>query len=184
MANESLNNFDFNTLTRYYSSEYNLLVSVGLCQGFELEEIKDVIHQLFLDFAQKKIDLHMVANPTAYIVTSFKRRLIDIHRNNTRRAEVEMTEYQDKFQESVEKMMELNEATHAIAARLLSAYEQLPDRCKKVIHLKYYIGLSNEEIMNRTGLSMRSIYNNLSEAIKLLRSVMTSPNSNKFGRIA
>jgi RNA polymerase sigma factor (sigma-70 family) len=184
VVNDAINTFDFNALSSFYNSEYNLLVSIGVYHGFDREQLKDVIHQLFLEFAEKKIDLHMVANPTSYIVTSFKRRLIDIHRYNAKRSTVDPDPYHDTVQESVEKIMEQSETTNGIAAQLRNVYEQLPERCKKVIFLKYYGGLSNDEIRKRTGLSMRSIYNNLSEGIKQMRSALTSQNGTNLGRIA
>lgn len=184
MADNTINTFDFNALSSFYSSEYNLLVSIGVYHGFDLDQVKDVIHQLFLDFAEKKIDLHMATSPTSFIVTSFKRRLIDIHRYNAKRSHLDAYTYHDTAQESVEKLLEQNETASGIAAQLLNAYEQLPERCKKVIFLKYYGGLSNDEIRKRTGLSMRSIYNNLSEGVKQMRMVLTSASSTNLGKIA
>jgi RNA polymerase sigma-70 factor (ECF subfamily) len=184
VANDAINTFDFNALSSFYSSEYNLLVSIGVYHGFDLDQVKDVIHQLFLDFAEKKIDLHMVTSPTSYIVTSFKRRLIDIHRYNSRRSNLDPYSYNDTAQESVERLLEQKETATGMAAQLLNAYEQLPERCKKVIFLKYYGGLSNDEIRKRTGLSLRSIYNNLSAGIRQMRTALTSPSSTNLGKIA
>lgn len=184
MNNDAAHNFDFNRLSCFYSSEYNLLVATGLYQGFELEQVRDVIHQLFLDFAEKKIDLDNLTHPRSYIVTSFKRRLIDLHRLNVKRAQGDAFIYRDLSERSVDRVLEENETTAEMTAQLVSAYEQLPERCKKVIFLKYYEGLNNKEIEIRTGLSMRSIYNNLSEGIKQLRHEVISRKSNKHGKIA
>jgi len=167
--NDAAHSFDFNRLSCFYSSEYNYLIAIGLYQGFELEQVKDIIHQLFLDFAEKKIDLDNISNPRAYVITSFKRRLIDYHRLSVKRINGDGLIYRELSELSVDKVIEENEISAVMASKLKKAYEQLPERCKKVIFLKYYEGLNNEEIMIRTGLSIRSIYNNLSEGIKQLR---------------
>ena len=169
MNNDAAHSFDFNRLSCFYSSEYNYLIAIGLYQGFELEQVKDIIHQLFLDFAEKKIDLDNISNPRAYVITSFKRRLIDYHRLSVKRINGDGLIYRELSELSVDKVIEENEISAVMASKLKKAYEQLPERCKKVIFLKYYEGLNNEEIMIRTGLSIRSIYNNLSEGIKQLR---------------
>ena len=183
MENDAAHSFDFNRLSCFYSSEYNYLITTGLYQGFELELLKDIIHQLFLDFAEKKIDLDHLTNPRAYIITSFKRRLVDHHRLNVKRINGDHFIYRELSELSIDKIIEENEISAEMAAKLKRAYEQLPERCKKVIFLKYYEGLNNEEIKIRTGLSIRSIYNNLSEGIKQLRGEVTEHN-NKQGKIA
>jgi RNA polymerase sigma factor (sigma-70 family) len=167
--NRAADSFDFNRLACFYRSEYNYLVATGLYRGFELEQVKDIIHQLFLDFAEKKIDLENIRNVRAYIVTSFKRRLIDSHRMNVKRINGDSLIYRELSELSIDKAIEENENSHEKASKLRKAYEKLPERCKKVIFLKYYEGLNNEEIKKRTGLSIRSIYNNLSEGTRQLR---------------
>lgn len=184
MTNDAINNSESSRLSRFYKSEYNYLVSAGLSHGFQLEQVKDVIHQLFLHLAEKKIDLDEIANPRSYILTAFKRKLIDIHRLNARRLLSDGFGGDEPTQRSADRVLEENETITRVAAELLRAYEQLPERCKKVIFLKYYGGLSNEEIKLRTGLSMRSIYNNISEGIKHLRHIMAPSDTSNFGKIA
>jgi RNA polymerase sigma-70 factor (ECF subfamily) len=67
-------------------------------------------------------------------------------------------------QDTIEKM----ETNTALIDAVREAYKKLPARCRKVIDLKYYQGLTTEEIALQTGLTKRSVYNNLFEGIKLL----------------
>lgn len=164
--------FDFNRLFGFYSSEYECLINTGFYHGLELEKVKDIIQQLFLDFAEKKIDLDAVSNPRSYIITSFKRRLTDYHRACQRKNDKEAFIYREMSELAIDRVIEENELSAEMVKRLKAAYDTLPERCRKVIFLKYYEGLGNEEIMSRTGLSARSVYNNLSEGIKMLRNKM------------
>ena len=173
MNNYATHIFDFNRLSCFYKSEFNYLIITGLYQGFALEEVKDIIQKLFLDFAEKKIDLDNISNPHSYIITSFNRRLIDLHRLRVKRTNRDRVIYRELSELSVDKVIEQNESSHEMASKLKRAYEQLPERCKKVISLKYYEGLNNEEIKIRTGLTIRSVYNNLSTGIKQLRKELT-----------
>jgi DNA-directed RNA polymerase specialized sigma24 family protein len=66
-------------------------------------------------------------------------------------------------------MMEEKESALLVTNNLNLIYEKLPGRLKKVIFLKFYEGLTNDQIMTQTGLSLRSVYNNLSEGIKMMR---------------
>jgi len=179
-----VHNFDFERLSCFYSSEYEGLIAIGLYQGCELEQVKDIIHQLFLDFAEKKINLDNLANPRAYIITCFKRRLIDHYRVNVKRINGNGFVFREISELAVDKVIEESECFAELAHKLKKGFEQLPDRCKKVIFLKYYVGLSNEEISKKTGLSARSIYNNLSEGIKQLRVEVADHNHNKKDNIS
>ncbi len=170
-------NFDLNRLFAHYSSEYEYLVTTGCYHGLELEIVKDIINQLFLDFAEKKIDLDAVSNSRAYIITSFKRRLVDHHRAHRLKHDKEHFIYREISEQAVDRLIEENELSAEMVRKLRVAYHTLPERCKKVIFLKYYEGLSNEEISRRTGLSVRSIYNNLSEGIRMLRTRMNKHHS-------
>ena len=183
LNNDAAHSFDFNRLSCFYSSEYNYLITTGLYQGFELEQVKDIIHQLFLDFAEKRIDLDNVTNARAYIMTSFKRRLIDHHRLNVKRINGDRFIYREVSAVSIDQVIEEHEISAELANKLKKGYDQLPERCKKVIFLKYYEGLNNEDITKRTGLSIRSVYNNLSEGIKQLREEVTD-HKNQRGKIA
>lgn len=169
---DNIPNFDLNRLFAHYSSEYEYLITTGFYHGLELDTVKDIINQLFLDFAEKRIDLDAVSNSRAYIITSFKRRLLDHHRAYRLKNEKEGFIYREMSEQAVDRLIEENELSAEMIAKLREAYARLPERCKKVIFLKYYEGLSNEEISRRTGLSVRSIYNNLSEGIKMLRNGM------------
>lgn len=169
MDTANTNSFDYGRLCCFYESEYDCLVATGLRNGLELEQVKDTIHHLFLHFAEKRLNLEAIHNPKAYILLCFKRRLIDQHRLTTRRHRQQAAMRGDACEPSIDAIIEAGDTATELAQRLKAAYQKLPARCRRVIFLKYYEGLSNEEIAARTGLALRSVYNNLSEGIKLLR---------------
>ena len=52
---------------------------------------------------------------------------------------------------------------------MAAAINKLPARLRQLLLMKYYENLSYEEIADRTGLSLRTIYNKNHEAITRLR---------------
>lgn len=56
-----------------------------------------------------------------------------------------------------------------ISATLKSLISTLPERQKELIVLRFYEGLSYEEIVTRTGLTQRTVYNKIYEALKKLK---------------
>ena len=80
---------------------------------------------------------------------------------------------ENKFQGQNElnylEKIEADEMNKALTEQLYKAFKKIPLRCQKVIYLKYFSKRSNKEIANITGLSERSVYNNVSEGLKNLR---------------
>ena len=52
---------------------------------------------------------------------------------------------------------------------LQSYLNELPARQKELIFMKFYEGLSYDEIVQQTGLSHRTVYNKIHEALKKLK---------------
>lgn len=161
------------TFYTWHSQYYNDLMMMGLRLGWEKEMLKDIINQVFLDLIEKNVDPSLINTPKAFLTTTFKRKLIDADRKNKRIINAHiLLEKQETRESSTQEKWEETEDLLQLVNRLKALYENLPPRCKKVIYLKFYEALSTEQIIERTGLSARSVYNNLFEGIKLLRAEM------------
>ncbi|SHG64571.1 RNA polymerase sigma factor [Pedobacter caeni] len=162
-----------------YQQHYNYLVFVGLKSGMDLAGVKDNINQTFLSFLEKKTDFTKVSNVKSYILTSFKRKLIDTHRIEKKYKMEPLDDFTDTWSEpSTEENMLNAQSLEALKNKLSEIFETLPRRCQTVIFLKYYEGLNNEEIAERTSLTIRSVYNNLFEGIKRMREELNKQNFN------
>lgn len=160
-----------------YQQHYNYLVFVGLKSGMDLTDVKDNINQTFLGFLEKGTDFSKITNVKAYILTSFRRKLIDTYRVEQKYKTESLDDFSDTWSEpSTEELMLNSQALDELKEKLSRIYDGLPGRCQTVIFLKYYEGLSNEEIAERTSLTIRSVYNNLFEGIKRMREEMAKEN--------
>lgn len=154
-----------------YKQHYNYLVAIGLNAGYGMETVKDCINQLFLHFIEKKIDWNAVDNCKHFIAVSFRRRLLNLSAAKESRLVYDLPEMDDAEDNAEEKMI-LDEEQRQLQEKLKNAFLRLPPRCRLVVKLKYYEGLSSAQIAEKTGLSHRSIYNNLSVALKELRLIL------------
>ena len=154
----------------WYKTFQYIFMDIGLKFGYRQDEVKDIINQFFLDLLEKKIDPLSIQNPQAYLSTAFRRKLIDHYRKYGKgRLVVLKTDDEDYVGSSIQDTIEQIETNTALINAIRMAYKKLPARCRKVIDLKYYQGLTTEEIVLQTGLTKRSVYNNLFEGVKLLR---------------
>ena len=153
----------------YQTFQYNFM-NIGLKFGYRQDEVTDFINQFFLDLLEKKIDPATINNPQAYLSTAFRRKLIDHYRQSDKNRLVIVKDIHENYAEpSIQETLEQIESDKELINSLKNAYKKLPARCRKVIELKFYKGLTTEQIAEKTGLSKRTIYNNLFEGIKILR---------------
>ncbi|WP_346236886.1 RNA polymerase sigma factor [Niabella insulamsoli] len=158
-------------ITAYYNRYRVKLIAIAYNYGYSKEEAEDMVQQFFLEIMQKELPGD-IRNPEAFLVTAFKRRMIDYFRAaKTREAHHAPEEMNlDSTQEILERL----ETDHLVIEQLTYAYKQLPGRCRRVIYLKYYAGLTTQEIVEQTGLTQQNVYNNLSKGISLLRKSLKS----------
>ena len=157
----------------WYESFQCSFMNMGLKFGYKQEDIQDIINQFFLDLLEKKIDPGSIHNSQAYLSTAFRRKLIDHYRKYDK-SQLVVLKVDDiaYVGASIQDTIEQTETNTELINAIRKAYKKLPARCRKVIDLKYYQGLSTEQIVAQTGLTKRSVYNNLFEGIKLLREEM------------
>lgn len=151
------------------------LTRMALMLGYQNDDAEDFVSQFFLDLIEKNIDCETVANPQAYLSTAFKRKLIDHHRRSKSRLYAVTDEILERHKGSdlsAQEKMEQTQYNSDMVIHIRNAFHNLPARCKKVIYLKFYKNLNTEQIALQTGLTKRSVYNNLFEGIKTLRAEM------------
>lgn len=167
----------------WYEEYRQHLVSLGLKIGYTTDEINDLVSQFFLTLLEKNLDFSTISNPRAYLTVAFKRRLIDHYRAASKSRFFDIASFEEELsQPSVLETIEQLQSNTELIQEIRSAYEKLPLRCKKIIYLKFYEGLNTDQIAEQTGLSKRSVYNNLFEGIKLLRTELN--NSNRSIKVA
>jgi|GEM_PF-915754 len=165
-------------LTDWYNTYHSHLTNMCTRLGYGAEETKDAIHQFFLDLLEKKLEPASIENPQAYLSVAFRRKLIDLHRSSSKQIVNKISDVSDTYTSpSIQDTIEQIQANTELVAKIRKAYHNLPERCRKVIYLKFFEGLTTEQIAERTGLRKRSVYNNLFEGVKLLRAELQSTTS-------
>ncbi len=166
---ESLLTSDKDALYQLYTRFYQPLLFFGLKYKADTPFVKDAINQLFLYIWEKRDRLHVARNVRNYLYTSLRRLL-------AKQGLQEMYVPTDLLEEEGQPVVPSREDTwideQELAQRSLlmaAAINKLPPRLRQLLLMKYYENLSYEEIADKTGLSLRTIYNKIHEAITRLR---------------
>ena len=155
-----------------YKKYYHPLLFIGLKEMKDAQLVKDTIQQLFLYLWEKRETIQEANNVKSYLVTSFLRKLTADWKKSKQAGvlQVVWNSHPDEDQQPnpEEKLIRKDEQSHLFKL-LMDRINELPNRQKELIVLKFYEGLTYEEIVQRTGLSHRTVYNKIHEGLKKLK---------------
>lgn len=129
-----------------YNKHVDDLFSYGVNLGFQKEMCKDAIQDTFYKLYISKGNLCHIKNITAYIFKSFKYRLIDLSRKNTREESLEsITESFSTHVTILDSMID-REKADILKKKVSLILDGLTANQREVVYLKYMIGLEHKEI--------------------------------------
>ncbi|CAL1520147.1 sigma-70 family RNA polymerase sigma factor [Chitinophaga sp. MM2321] len=171
---ERLRNGDKQALFALYNSTYFHLVRFGLKTCGNDELVKDCITQLFLQLWGKHKNLRPVTNVQAYLFTALKRQLLDqlAYQSKIHAAINRMTDKEEENELSYEEIIIQVQQDEELKQRLHRAMKELTPRQIELIRLKFFEGLSYEQIAAHTSQSVKTAYNTIYDAVKALRKMM------------
>jgi RNA polymerase sigma factor (sigma-70 family) len=168
---EGLRNGDQDLFLALYKKYYHCLLFIGLKEMKDAQLVKDTIQQLFLYLWEKRETIQEARNIKSYLITSFLRKLMADWNKSKRTGGLQVvwnSYLEDPQLNPEDKLIKKDEQSHLFKL-LMDRINELPNRQKELIVLRFYEGLTYEEIVSRTGLSHRTVYNKIHEGIKKLR---------------
>jgi len=156
---------------------YDDLYRFGLSLYKNPELVKEGIHNLFIELWHIKHKLGAVQNIQQYILTIFKRTLYKTCRQFSEETQTgclttDPSTESTLSEPSYEAILIASQQDEHLKKRLQKALDQLSPRQKEIIRLRYFDMVAFKDIACQTGLSERTVYNTLHNAIKVLRDVI------------
>ena len=151
---------------RYYST----LVNYGktLMTGEDL--VKDYVQDVFVDIWTYRYKLNEAIVVKAYLLSSVRKRIARLHHREhifSNIKQIDSLEFLFDF--SIEDRLIADETTAKKVEQLNKSINQLSDRQKEAIYLRYHQGLSVEQVAEVLNLNYQSTKNLLHRAILQLR---------------
>jgi len=165
---------DKNALFGLYNNLYFHLIRFGLKINSDDELVKDCVNQVFLNLWDKRTRLNPVENVKSYLMTSLRRCMLDqlAYIDRTNLAVNKMGNDEAKNELSYEDIIIGLQQDEEIKNKLRIAIAQLTPRQFELIQLKFFEGLSYEQIAERTSQTVKTAYNTVYDAIKVLRKIL------------
>ena len=159
-------------LSSLFHRFYDSLYGYGYRIIPDNDRIKDAIQEVFFQLWKYRNNLAMVRSVRAYLFMSLRHQLFNDKTVQQRREKMNREYANEEFEihANYEKWVEILELEQLQKSLIRDAIKELSPRQREVIYLKYYEGLSTEELSKVMELRTQSIYNLLVNAIKGLRS--------------
>jgi RNA polymerase sigma factor (sigma-70 family) len=149
-----------------YDDLYFHLVRYGLSVHADSDLVKDCIGQLFLKLWDKHASLNAVDNVQSYLFTSLRRLILDCLGAENKLRNLQTVEGEEA---SYEEILIAREHDEELKRNLGLALQALSPKQIELIRLKFFENLSYEEIASVSAQSVKTSYNTIYEAIKVLR---------------
>lgn len=161
---------DMQAFQALYQRHVKSLTSYGHRLTSDRQLLEDAIHDLFIDLWRRKEHLNDAENIRFYLFRALRNRLSRNGRNNI----FEQAEDIDGFLDylvalSSEQQHIHSEGIDERTQRVRRAVEGLSERQREVINLRFYHGMSLDEISGLMGLSKQGVSNLLYKSYAVLR---------------
>lgn len=152
-----------------YDAYYPSLFIFGCRINPNKEIIKDAIHELFCEVWENRTTLPEVLREKSYLFTYLKRKILKELQSAQKSSDLEKTLPIENAL-SYEELLIRSQTNAENQIKLQQLLDRISPAQLEIIRYKFFEQLSYEEIAIRMGLQPRTVYNQVYEALKTMRS--------------
>lgn len=160
---------DEQSFDRLFEKHFAPMLIFGLSIRNDKALVKDIIQEVFLDIWDKRKTLPTVQHPRAYLQQILKRKLLKRLRSDGLQTQGETLSGSSP---SYESLLIQQQEDQERQRQLASALNQLTQKQREMIQLRFFEGLSYEQIADKTDTQKRTVYNQIHRAIKSLKDTL------------
>ena len=166
-AIQSEDRYAFNELySRYVDDLFTFIFS----KLKDIDESKDIVQEIFVYIWSERKNIIEIQSVSSYLYRIAMNKTLNIFR----RQQINQN-YIDSLVYFLENSTEDLEADQIELQReqeLLTALNSLPPKMRTVFELRYFEGLSNEQVAQRLGISAHTVATQMKRALKAIRGKM------------
>ena len=127
------------------------------------DDAREVVHQVFIKLWEMRNDLDLSTSLKSYLFTSVHNRSLNVIRDRKKFSSEEVPENPGEWDVSAQiEAMELEE-------KIREAIDGLPEKCREIFELNRFHGLRYNEIAVQLEISVKTVENQMSKALRILR---------------
>lgn len=167
---ESFRNGDRDAFATLFRRHYESLYRYGGKFITNPGQLEDAIQELFVELWQSKSRTPVIS-VRAYLLKSLKYKILKTYRRR-RHHLLPIADDHGTFEWSHEDRLIAGEENTANSRRVLNALDQLTNRQKEIVYLKYFQNLSYDEITDVMNINYQVARNLLYQAIRSLKNLL------------
>lgn len=170
-----LRNGNPDALSNIFCETYSHLFNYGYKIVQDESVVKDSIQELFLNLWSTRREVSEAYSVKSYLFSSLRRVILRRLKKTRNRLQRHADYTMDSFTETmnVEDLMIHFETECQKKQKLMEALLSLSHRQKEAVFLKFFNGLSNDEISEVMQVNKQSVYNHISKAIQKMQGFVT-----------
>ena len=127
------------------------------------DDAREVVHQVFIKLWERRGEIDLSTSLKSYLFTEVHNRSLNVIRDRKKFSSEEVPEMAGEWDVSAQiESMELEE-------KIRGAIDSLPERCRVIFELNRFDGLKYAEIATQLDISVKTVENQISKALKILR---------------
>jgi len=127
------------------------------------DDAREVVHQVFIKLWERRSEIDLSTSLKSYLFTAVNNRSLNVIRDRRKFSPEEVPELAGEWDVSAElESMELEE-------KIRRVIDSLPERCRVIFELNRFDGLKYNEIASQLDISVKTVENQISKALKILR---------------
>lgn len=151
-----------------FQEHYSRLCHIAYGYVSDRDDAEDIVQELFISVWNKQLDAMPEKEFAAYLTTSVKNSCISFLRKR-REDTVSIEDHSAATSCMPDEVTDTDEGEKSPEEILQSALATLPPKCKEIFLLSKLQGLKYREIAGKLSLSEKTVENQMTKAIKLLR---------------
>ena len=169
---QDLKSGDGSAFDRVFRENYTPLYNYGLKVSRDEAIAEDCIQELFIRIWEKRSNLSDINTIKPYLFKSYRRTLINHLQFQQQQDTIDnLSEANIGISFSIEDFMIQEQTQDNLSNKLLVYLNQLPERQKEVVFLKYYGGFNHTEIAEIMRVNKQSVANLLHRAFTALKKI-------------
>jgi len=127
------------------------------------DDAREVVQKVFISIWEKRQEIDLSVSMKSYLFTSVHNRSLNMIRDRKKFSSAEVPDVAGEWDvSSVIESMELEE-------KIMAVIRDLPEKCRQVFEMNRFDGLKYSEIAKELKISVKTVENQMSKALKILR---------------
>lgn len=159
--------------SKAYVELYNRFYNYGSLLTGDVALVEDSIQEVLLVLWTDRENLSSITNPDGYYYILFRRAIFKRLKSIANLVAVDQGEWEPEF--AADALLIKKEAGQELQVKMQAAIDSLTPRQREAIFLRFYEGLSYEDVAAALGISVKGTYKIVARALLSLKDKVSIP---------